>query len=165
MELHHAMIIAEQVVEQLRPACQGIRVAGSIRREQSLVKDIDIVCIPAMRSAKVRSPLFCNRVFKLGRIVQGKIGDGKHVRIELPQGIMLELFMATPQNVGMIYLIRTGNAAFSRYILTQFNKKGYTSKGGIPTHEKTGEQLFFSNEKAVFHFLGKEWIHPKHRNA
>src|SRR3989344_1789872 len=41
-----AYAIATAIVEQLRPHCIRIEIAGSLRRKKSEVKDIDIVAIP-----------------------------------------------------------------------------------------------------------------------
>ena len=38
--------IAESIVEQLRPNCKRVEIAGSIRRTNQTVGDIEIVAIP-----------------------------------------------------------------------------------------------------------------------
>ena len=56
-----AQAIAQEVVEQLRPHCERIVVAGSIRRKKSEVGDIEIVAIPKPYS----SGLFENGLAKV----------------------------------------------------------------------------------------------------
>jgi len=46
MLLAEARKLAEQMVERLRPACDKIEIAGSVRRGKPEVKDIEIVCLP-----------------------------------------------------------------------------------------------------------------------
>jgi DNA polymerase/3'-5' exonuclease PolX len=45
MELIKARRIAEELVKILRPACSRVEIAGSIRREKSEVKDIELVAV------------------------------------------------------------------------------------------------------------------------
>jgi DNA polymerase/3'-5' exonuclease PolX len=45
MELQQAQKIASQVIQTLKPFCERIEVAGSIRRKRPFVHDIDLVCI------------------------------------------------------------------------------------------------------------------------
>jgi DNA polymerase/3'-5' exonuclease PolX len=46
MRLTEAARQANIIVERLRPFTTIINIAGSIRREKSEVKDIEIVCLP-----------------------------------------------------------------------------------------------------------------------
>lgn len=46
MRLEQAQRLAQQLVVDLEPACERIEVAGSIRRQRSQVKDIELVVIP-----------------------------------------------------------------------------------------------------------------------
>jgi len=46
MELEKAKAIAEELKELLAPACERIRIAGSIRRRKPDVGDIEILAIP-----------------------------------------------------------------------------------------------------------------------
>jgi DNA polymerase/3'-5' exonuclease PolX len=45
MELKEAKIIAEKYLSILKPFCERIEIAGSIRREQPFPNDIELVCI------------------------------------------------------------------------------------------------------------------------
>lgn len=46
MNLDYAKQIAEALIEELRPYCERISIAGSIRRGKQEVKDIEIVAVP-----------------------------------------------------------------------------------------------------------------------
>ena len=48
MELSKARDIADQVIERLRPHCERVQIAGSIRRGKERVKDIEIVASPLL---------------------------------------------------------------------------------------------------------------------
>jgi DNA polymerase/3'-5' exonuclease PolX len=164
MEYQKALNIASRIKEKLAPFCEKIEIAGSIRRKNKQVKDIEIVCIPDMRTPKRRSSGWSTVVFLLGNVLKGKIADGKYIKIWLEEeGIILDLFVAEPDNWAMIYLIRTGSADFSRHILTQFNKLGYHSEGGYPT--KGDEKLTFDTEADIFSFLNMEFVPPENRKV
>jgi DNA polymerase/3'-5' exonuclease PolX len=51
------MTIARAVVERLRPACQRIEIAGSLRRHRPMVGDIEICAIPIMPTDLFGEPL------------------------------------------------------------------------------------------------------------
>jgi len=46
MELLPATQIAEAIIEKLAPYCKIINIAGSIRRQKTEVKDIELVVLP-----------------------------------------------------------------------------------------------------------------------
>src|SRR3972149_1812673 len=48
MKLKQAYGIAGGLVMALRPVCERVEIAGSIRRGKAEVKDIEIVCVPTM---------------------------------------------------------------------------------------------------------------------
>lgn len=133
--LAHAEELADDVVALLRPYCDRIAVAGSIRRRKPLVKDIEIVAIPGM----VRQPvdLFetefsetdvlhaaCNRyladsTFAQRLDVNGRPRWGKRTKLMLYQDVAVDLFtVLPPASWGVIYLIRSGPAEFNQRIVT-----------------------------------------------
>lgn len=159
-----AVEIAKALCDQLNPYCEKIAIAGSVRRRNPEVKDIEIVCIPKTRGVSLlRQSGWINTVYGLGRILKGKLKDGRYIQLLLPEGIKLDLFVASPANWGMIYLIRTGSADFSKRILYEFKKRGYKSDGGYPT-DSDGRRLTFESEEAIFAFLKIRFVRPDARN-
>ncbi|MCB0707444.1 MAG: hypothetical protein KDC34_19140 [Saprospiraceae bacterium] len=157
-----ALQIAYKLREELAPFCDRIEIGGSLRRQDPDIKDIELICIPKMKAGIVRSKEWVNKVFSLGEIRKGTLGQGKYIKIYLPERINLDLFIATPNNWGMIYLIRTGSASFVRNILFRFNRRGYSSEGGYPSNSE-GEKLFFQEEEMVFNFLEMDFVDPVNR--
>lgn len=51
--LSEAKTIALEIYELLKPHCERIKIAGSIRREKAFVNDIEIVCIPKKRNKRI----------------------------------------------------------------------------------------------------------------
>lgn len=138
MNYAQAIRRAELLVEDMRPHCERVVVAGSIRRHKTDgIKDVEIVAIPRWESA--RAGLFAEDVTKENAlwkwaqersvvewIKPGKTDpekaeikpDGKYWRGLFGDGIKLDLFLCTPVNWGIILMIRTGPSDYSRKMVT-----------------------------------------------
>lgn len=167
MEIARALEISERVLGELAPHCDRIAIAGSVRRRKPQVKDIEIVCIP--RKAPVdlfgdemqTDAAFCELVNQWPA-VRGK-PTGKYTQRTLPDGIALDLFMATPENWGVIYAIRTGSAEFSHRVLAgRWCRLGYTSVAGI-LRDRRGHRVEAREERDLFKLLGIAWVEPECR--
>lgn len=185
MRIYDARIIAERLVEEFRPFCDRIEIAGSIRRGvANEVKDIEIVCIPkmvfegslfdAMMTGAYRDPQFCAAVRKYQK-VKGE-PTGKYTQRIIPadvkdatgevnplfkQEIKLDLFMCEPSNWGWIFLVRTGSADFSHDTARLLSALGYTSTEGHIHRKGDPDNLIETPEEAdVFALLDLDWIPP-----
>jgi DNA polymerase (family 10) len=174
MSLPFARHLAEDMVSLLRPKCDRIEIAGSIRREKPSIGDVEIVMIPRLHTA---FNLFGDSIVKretdditAALLVDGftLLKNGDHFKQARLQGgsVVFDLFLTTPEQWGMIFTIRTGSADFSHRLVTQRNKGGLLPsymhvKGGllwagdkvIPTPE----------ERDVFNAIGLPWIEPSER--
>jgi len=87
MKLSEATDYANYLKQELEPYCDRIEVAGSIRRQNPEVGDIEIVCIPKTVKGGLfddmedRAPEFINFI-NLHVIIIGT-PTGKYVRIKL----------------------------------------------------------------------------------
>lgn len=158
--LAHARQIAEEVLKELQPHCYRVEIAGSIRREKPLVKDIEIVAIPKPYEVG----LFANGIAQVVNQwpkVKGELPCLYTQRI-LPSGIKLDLFFATPDNFGLQLAIRTGSAQFSHEVLAKgWVKKGYRSENGMLI--KGDWKRPVPEEIDLFNILGIPWVDPKDR--
>lgn len=176
MELNKAKEIANSLYHTLKPYCEKIGIAGSVRREKEHVKDIEIVAIPTPRYAV---NLFGDRTqegweidYPLNKMTldgwQGVKGGEKYKQLYHPgHDLKLDLFLVTPPaQWGVIYTIRTGSADFSHWIVTP-RKYG----GGLPSdcHVKDGavwrgsEIIPMDEETDFLAFCGLGWIEPSAR--
>lgn len=164
--LDEARAMAGHVIERLGMYCDCIQIAGSVRRERPWVGDLEIVCIPS----KVQAGLFEDEAETDHRFVAAVMRlpavkgcpTGKYTQRRLPTGMKLDLFMATPENWGLILAIRTGSAEFSHKCLaSRWAAMGYKSVGGIL--HRDGEVKELREEKDVFDLIGLKWIEPKDR--
>ena len=157
MKLICALDHAMNVKNVLGQYCKRIEIAGSIRRKCPEVNDIEIVCIPDI----------ARWGFQFGALVKSwpKIrGEptGKYTRRHLPCGMELDLFMCQEGNWGLIYLIRTGSASFSKRIIgIDLPKKGCHSEGGWIY--KGTERIETREEVNVFDLLGMTYSEPEKR--
>ncbi len=151
--------IADKYVSLLASHCDRIEIAGSVRRKKADVGDIEIVCIPS-EIRGVRLPEFINFVNNLTK-VRGE-PTGKYTQRMLPEGIKLDIFMASEDNWGMIFPMRTGSRDFSHYKLAcRWVRMGYKSINGCL--HKDNEVVCFREEQELFDFLGIEFVPPEKR--
>lgn len=169
MNLNQATEIAEKIRTELAPFCDRIEIAGSIRRRKPEVGDIEIVAIPKcvmlpgdLFTGVAHNHLkFCELVNRWPA-VKGK-STGKYTQRILPEGIKLDLFMADPENWGLIFPIRTGSAAFSHKVLAcNWVRAGFHSMGGRLV--KDFHKIPVREERDLFDLIGVAWKEPWERN-
>ncbi len=154
MKYPDALAIGQWMVEKLRPACERIEIAGSVRRRKREVKDIEIVAVPDLHPPR---PVFGQRKIFKTRLdeVLNCLFEEKHIGLEMNgdkykklnvyrpgdwnPAIQIDLFLVTPPSQwGVTYAIRTGPAAlennFSKWIVTQRHKGGCLPDGYFVKH-------------------------------
>ena len=157
MELFKALILAEAAIGMLRPFCTRIDLAGGCRRKKAEPHDLEIVCIPN----RLEILSFIQAVDSLGEVIKGS-ATGRYMQVRLPQQVNLDLFIARPENYGLIFAIRTGSAEFSHKVLaTGWVKRGYKSIDGMLTFR--GNPVQVREEKDLFKLIGMPWIEPEKR--
>ena len=181
-----ALVIAEDVISLLKRACKRIEIAGSIRRGKEDVKDIEIVAVPdfdiqpTFIKPEFGKPLpeqyksFIDELLlkqrDMFKIKIEKSGD-KYKKFSLVDwGISVDLFLVTPPATwGVQYLIRTGPAEFSHWMVT---KKKYG--GALPNDlqvkdgaiwDTSNQRLKVPEETDYFELCGLSFIEPSERVA
>jgi DNA polymerase/3'-5' exonuclease PolX len=151
--------IADKLKVLLEPYCERIEVAGSIRREKEIVKDIEIVLIPK-NTNKLFNVLGLH-LLRLNRDFQ-YIKNGDKYKQFYYQGIKVDLFVAHPDNWGYIFAIRTGSAEYSHNVLASgWVKKGFKGVDGFLT--RNGEIIPVKEEIDLFNILEIEYREPSKR--
>src|SRR3990172_9337062 len=176
-----ALPAAFELINILKPACQKIEIAGSLRRRCMTVGDIEIVAVPKVEEIEVAEPdLFGEKQTKsynmLLRALDGlaaKMGFAfykkgeKYRQFPFPlksgRQISVDLFTAKPETFGWIWLIRTGSKDFSHAVATRLNQAGYTSEEGqiMSTGDKTLIETPFEDD--VFKLIGSKLVPPELR--
>jgi DNA polymerase/3'-5' exonuclease PolX len=177
MSLAAATLVARSVEEALRPACERILIAGSIRRLKPTVGDIEIVVLPKMIDG-IRTDLFAPppkvraldgflETLKLqDRLVAHptKAADGdRYKRLWMPKEEMqLDLFIVRPPaEWGPIAAIRTGSAAYSKKAVTELRDQGLECKEGRIM--RGNEVVPCPTEEEFFRLAGIPFLTPADR--
>jgi hypothetical protein len=193
VRLDHATgaALAAKLIAALAPSCERIEVAGSLRRNQKTVNDLELVAIPRM-TARTQKDLFGQEV-EIERISQldatlGVLLKADKIRRDLPPGIktttawgerykkfwvwassriewvQVDLFICTPTNFGAIFCIRTGSADFSAALQSHIkHKTPYRQQDGDLVLEATGAVVPVPDEAMYFKLAGVPYIEPAHR--
>ncbi|MDX9924095.1 MAG: hypothetical protein RBS48_04975 [Ignavibacteriaceae bacterium] len=167
MELKEAKSIALKLVSELEPVCERVEIAGSIRRKNSFVNDIEIVCIPKRESTGLfggeLAPVagFASVINKYKKI-KGDF-DGKYTRRDLGE-IEVDIFMCSSNNYGYIMAIRTGPSSFSHKVLAYgWKKKGLVGVEGMLYNRTSGKPIAIREERELFRLIGLDYIPPECR--
>lgn len=169
-----AKSIADKVVGELRPYCERIEIAGSLRRQKLEVGDIEICAIPKRETNLFGEPglslldLHLEQMRQKKRLITlGKWGPNyKRFSLTSDKEMDIDLFITSPAQWGLIFMIRTGSAEFSRRLVTQKGKGGL-----LPSHLKASggwiwdgdKRLELPEEDSVFALLGIDYINPQDR--
>jgi len=159
MTLAYARALAEVLVDLLRPACQRIEIAGSIRRQKPNPNDIEVVTIPrfalpeqlVMEDPGCRAGTIaldervnelneqCDWLFRQGILEKRPDTHGRYCwgtgikRAVFFQGndyAPVDLFQViAPVQWGLIYAIRTGPSDFNHLLVTSRWFGGACPKG------------------------------------
>jgi DNA polymerase (family 10) len=187
LPLARAKEIAVGIVESLRPYCERIEVAGSIRRSRQAIGDIEIVAIPRWEERPSPGPISLfgppsvdrvnllaeaarsHRSLRPGDLAGGRQreirDDGRYWQlIHNVQHVQVDLFVTTPERWGLILFYRTGPADFGRGALARWKRitqGGYSHEGVL--HDSRGRAVPTPEEADVFRVLGLDWIDPADR--
>ncbi len=189
--LAQAERLAAQVVGILAPTCERIEIAGSVRRRNAEIGDIEIVCIPHTLAAATQPDLFgvtttfapaINRLDACVRDLihmgtgweyrpdkNGRPAFGERYKRLTFEGFGLDLFsVLSPAQFGVIYTIRTGSAEFSHRLVTPrllggWLPTGMSVKDGALWDQ--GRLIETPEEVDLFRAIGVQRLPPEQRTA
>ena len=183
MELEQAQKIAQSLKEDLKPFCHQIEIGGSIRRKKPEVKDIELICIPKFGDfptgqmslegdpiTSFENLLFEHIAANRDKYDIIKMGE-KYAQIEVfdehatgvRQYIKVDVFTATLETWGYIFMLRTGPWDFSKWVVTELKQRGFTPKDGAIW--LGDEPIPTIDENVVFQHLLIDYIEPEDRRA
>jgi DNA polymerase (family 10) len=166
--------LAFKILSEIEPFCEKAQIAGSIRRRQGKINDIDIVVQP--------KPDSWLKIIKTIRYeydaITEKQGD-KLATLYLPfisrtgKGhIQVDLYRASQSTWGILLLVRTGSAEHNVYLCNLALAKGLRleySRGVVdynfPCLSGMGEVIAGKTEEEVFEALGLPFILPQDREV
>ena len=174
---------ATDLVARLRPGCERIEIAGSVRRGGPGIGDLEIVAIPRIEQEPDTSVLFGGMldVSRLDeRIAELRLEgilrpsdlprDGERYKafVHVPSGLGLDLFIVRPPATwGVIFTIRTGPAAYSQRLVTEARRRGFHHADGALHRGSMGCTRFSAceviptpEEVDLFEALGMPYLEP-----
>lgn len=179
MNYTQAKSVADEIVAKLAPACTRIEIAGSVRREkQEDIHDVEVVVIARKSFPQFGSPItsplegLCASYREEGVMTprldkMGRPAWGEKFKRAVWNGTPFDLFIVTPETWGVLFLLRTGNADFSRGIVTIRSYGGAMPDSGWHIKEGrliiNGETVATPEEVDVFKHLDLPFIEPRDR--
>ena len=183
----YALEIARRVLAWLEPACAEVHIAGSLRRERPQVKDVELVAclhdadaMPLHLAEHAINQAILQRFHSEELLLDAKVrrNGPRYKRFITPDApdIPIELFIAERGNFGNILAIRTGDAEFSRRMVTPLATgglmpAGYRQKDGFlwVTHVDgriltTPRRIDCPTEESFFATLGVPALPPSERD-
>ncbi|MBA7516341.1 hypothetical protein ES705_08389 [subsurface metagenome] len=170
MKLKKARGIAEELLELLKPACQRVTIAGSIRRRKPFPNDIELLCIPKFNGVVelldqklkwlIGTHVLEYRPNKKGSIVYGP--KNKLLR-HVDSGIGVDIFSTDEECWWVALVVRTGPKESNIAIATAAQKRGWRLRAygpGFDTHEGL---IRCKSERDVFELVGLPYKEPWER--
>ena len=161
MKLSTARKIASTVKDELKPYCDRIVIAGSVRRGKSLeIQDIEFVAIPKlemqpdlfMTMKPTGNNLLFNHIRKKYDVTVGGKQGQKMVRFNVCDSITVEVYTASSWNWGYILALRTGPSDLSRILVTKLKVNGYKMDSGAVLRK--GSSVPVRTEHDMFRMAG-----------
>jgi len=165
MELKTAVKIANEIITLIKPYCSRIEIAGSTRRGKSNVHDLELVAI-SININTLKNKLGMHLLSMQGKNKSNpfiKAGE-RYIQFKY-KNEQIDQFLASEDNWGLIYLIRTGSAEFSSKMLARWKKVsggGYSENGFL--HSADGKVVMTKEEIDVFKLCQLENVAPELRS-
>ena len=167
-EYKEMLDIAKYLMDYFRDSCHRIEIAGSLRREEKMIGDIELIAVPKF------PPNLFGDVDPSGmsmidadllRMSWEIIKDGrKYKQFILPDDTIVDLFLQPdPETWGLNYIIRTGPVSFSKWIVTPKLYGGALPWGIIANDARLVNSRTFAaydtpEEEDVFSVIGIDFI-------
>jgi DNA polymerase/3'-5' exonuclease PolX len=182
--LSQAEPLAHELLTLLAPVTTRAEIAGSIRRRQATVGDIELLVEPAFAElpdlfggSGQRLNLLDEQVaewLQLG-VVEHRLDKNnrpscgeRYKRLRFG-GVALDLFVCLPPaQWGVLFVIRTGPAEYGHRLVTPRSQGGWCPdylqvKDGALRRRDDGTILPTPEERHVFDLLGREYAAPEQR--
>lgn len=194
LTLAQAEIVATTLLSALRPGCERIEIAGSIRRRCATVRDVEIVAVPRLARdlfgerdgaapteldaavdawiergyMRPRAPRRMGPRFRALELVEGVlVADGTRA-LRLPAPVAVDLFLVLPPaQWGAVFAIRTGPWEYSRELVTRCRARGLRCVDGhLERVGATRDPVLATPEERDFiEACGLPYVEPERRRA
>lgn len=166
-----ALPLAQALAALLAPACEQIKIAGSIRRGKPIVGDGELVAIPRIFPEGnalwwLLDALVADGTLKkfVGTDKNGKPFTrwGSDYRAVVYRGLKVDIFTADAANFGYQYLLRTGPGEANTRLMQLLFHAPFKFRDGYAWYGE--DRLDLPDEPAVFDLLGMTYLPPDKRS-
>lgn len=176
-----ALKVAAELCQALKPACDRLIVAGSLRRGKLDVGDVEILYIPKFEDRKIDlltvEPVNLAECVIADLLLSGTLlkrpsksgsfswGAKNKLAIHSLGGIPVDLFASTESNWFNYLVCRTGPSESNIRIASAAKAKGWQwnpYSSGF-TRDDHCEAYLVTREKDVFDFVSLPYYEPRHR--
>lgn len=175
------MKVAAELCAALKPVCERLIVAGSLRRRKPTVGDVEILyigktevrqdpadmfaSITANLADEVISELEKSGVLERRKNVNGSemYGSKNKLMRHRASGLPVDLFAATPENWWNYLVCRTGPADSNTRICMAAQDRGWKWNPYGAGFSRDGETRAMESEDEVFAFVGLPYAQPDER--
>ncbi len=157
---------ANSEAERLRAALVAhadtvqVAVAGSIRRRNETVRDIDIVASVSGSPSVVAAAL----AHDLTGVRDVLGGGGRTITVRFEDGARMDLACVRPEQFAFALWRATGSHAHVRGVLDRATTLGFTVSGD-ELRDANGQAVSVANERELYQHLGLDFIAPELREA
>lgn len=170
MELQKARAIAEELLELLRPACERVEIAGSIRRRRQDCGDVELLCIPKfdglidLLDQKLKWLIGIHsleyRHNKKGSITYG---PKNKLLSHADSGIGVDIFSTDERCWPVALVVRTGPKESNIAIATAAQRRGWHLEAYGPGFDTPEGLIRCKSERDVFELVGLPYKEPWER--
>jgi DNA polymerase (family 10) len=156
-----ALAESELVLAAVRahPEVESAMLAGSLRRGNEIVRDIDVVASCSESPERVAAEL------ARARGVREAVSRGSGaVAIQFVDGTVLDLHCVRPESFAVAQWRATGSSAHEREMIARAESLGLTLAGD-ELRDASGARISIASEGALFDALGLAYIEPELREA
>lgn len=155
----------------LEPLTEKLFVAGSVRRGETRIKDIDFVCIPKFKEVAndlFGKPEYINRVVEWANRPnikeQYRTSGGQRQQKLTYDHVPVEIYMTTPEQFGRMLAIRTGPESYTKKMAARWVQLGYHGiDGELISETDPSDKPEFPTEEEFFSWLCWTWVKPEAR--
>lgn len=170
MTLTHAHKLACRIADELRPFCDQIEIAGSIRRQRPNPADIDLVVLPKPgQDTALRDRVLANTdlVSNGPKNLICCLRDDEQTQLDVffAHAGTQDLLTTQPTNWGSVLLCRTGSKQHNIELAQRAKRCGYkweTMRGIV---NADGKVIASATERDIFEALGMAYIEPHLRET
>lgn len=175
-----AQALGAKIVAAIAPVCERVEIAGSIRRGDECVKDVEILAVPELArdlfgeadpGARSALDLCIGDLISSGRLAlrtttAGLVRNGLRYKalVAVETGIAVDLFcVRPPASFGTLLAIRTGPAEYSKALVTKLRERGLRCEGGRVLRDDDGAEVPTPEERDFFEACGVPYVEPRER--